>query len=248
MKKSLLATLLFVVSATTAFGQFAPPIDTVFTENFDGTLSADSIAANYNTDSTNATRSWNDTTFLKTTGTRSFHTQIYANDSIIFETDAFTTVGYTNVRFTFDQICKIRFIQKAYIQMSRDNGVTWVNMTGTHYQGESPQFASQGWFNELSYPSALLSPYWVGPTVGNNNSGTTPQQSWWARETFDLSSYLGAYDATNTQNGFANCKIRFVMTNKTGTPSPNSLAGWFVDNIMVEGAPCELEPPATFFR
>ena len=33
------------------------------------------------------------------------------------------------------------------------------------------------------------------------------------------------------------------MTNKTGTPSPNSLAGWFVDNIMVEGAPCELEPP-----
>ena len=243
MKKSLLATLLFVVSATTAFGQFAPPIDTVFTENFDGTLSADSIAANYNTDSTNATRSWNDTTFLKTTGTRSFHTQIYANDSIIFETDAFTTVGYTNVRFTFDQICKIRFIQKAFIQMSRDNGATWVNMTGTHYQGESPQFASQGWFNELSYPSALLSPYWVGPTVGNNNSGTTPTNSWWARETFDLSSYLGAYDATNTQNGFANCKIRFVMTNKTGTPSPNSLAGWFVDNIMVEGAPCELEPP-----
>jgi hypothetical protein len=243
MKKSLLATLLFVVSATTAFGQFAPPIDTVFTENFDGTLSADSIAANYNTDSTNATRSWNDTTFLKTTGTRSFHTQIYANDSIIFETDAFTTVGYTNVRFTFDQICKIRFIQKAFIQMSRDNGATWVNMTGTHYQGESPQFASQGWFNELSYPSALLSPYWVGPTVGNNNSGTTPTNSWWARETFDLSSYLGIYDSTNSQYGYSNCRIRFVMTNKTGTPSPNALAGWFVDNIMVEGAPCELDPP-----
>ena len=33
------------------------------------------------------------------------------------------------------------------------------------------------------------------------------------------------------------------MTNKTGTPSPNALAGWFVDNIMVEAAPCELEPP-----
>ena len=33
------------------------------------------------------------------------------------------------------------------------------------------------------------------------------------------------------------------MTNKTGTPSPNALAGWFVDNIMVEGAPCELDPP-----
>ena len=243
MKKSLLATLLFVVSATAAFAQFAPPIDTVFTENFDGTLSADSIAANYNTDSTNATRSWNDTTFLKTTGTRSFHTQIYANDSIIFETDTFTTVGYTNVRFTFDQICKIRFIQKAFIQMSRDNGATWVNLTGTHYQGNSPQFSAQGWFNELSYPSALLTPYWQGPTIGNNNNGTTPTNNWWARETFDLSSYLGAYDNTNSQYGYAACKIRFVMSNKTGTPSPNSLSGWFVDNMMVEGAPCELEPP-----
>ena len=26
------------------------------------------------------------------------------------------------------------------------------------------------------------------------------------------------------------------MSNKTGTPSPNALYGWFVDNIMVEGA------------
>lgn len=243
MKKSLLATILFVVAAPTAFAQFAPPIDTVFTENFDGVLGADSIAANYNTDSTNATRSWNDTTALSTTGNTSFHTQIYTNDSIVFETDAFTTVTYTNVRFTFDHICKIRFIQKAYIQMSRDNGATWTNLTDVHYQGESPQFGSQGWFNELSYPSALLSPYWEGPTIGNNNSGSTPTNNWWARETWDLSSYLGVYDSTNSQYGFANCKIRFVMTNKTGTPSPNSLAGWFVDNLMVEGAPCELEPP-----
>ncbi len=243
MKKSLFALLSIFVTATTLQGQSNPPIDTVFTENFDGVLGADSISANFNTDSTNASRSWNDTTFLYTTGAMSFHTQIYANDSIIFETDAFSTVGNTNVRFTFDHICKIRFIQKAYIQMSRDNGTTWINIAGSDYQGESPQFASQGWFNELSYPSALSVPYWEGPTVGNNNFGSTPQQSWWAKETFDLSSFLGAFDATNAQNGFGQCKIRFIMTNKTGTPSPNPLAGWFVDNIMVEAAPCELEPP-----
>ena len=243
MKKSLLAVLFIALASPAVFGQFAPPIDTVFTENFDGTLGADSIAANYNTDSSNATRSWNDTTFLKTTGGMSFHTQIYSSDSIIFETDAFSTITYTNVRFTFDQICKLRYIQKAYIQMSKDNGQTWVNLTGTHYQGESPQFSSQGWFNELSYPSALLSPYWQGPTIGNSNTGSTPTSAWWARETFDLSAYLGDYDNTNSQYGYAQCKIRFVMTNKTGTPSPASLAGWFVDNLMVEGAPCELEPP-----
>ena len=127
--------------------------------------------------------------------------------------------------------------------MSRDNGVTWVGITGIHYKGESPQFSSQGWFNELSYPSPALSPYWQGPTIGNSNSGVTPANTWWARVTFDLSNYLGSYDAPNSQFGFAQCKIRFIMNNKTGTPSPSGLAGWFVDNIMVEGAPCELEPP-----
>ena len=247
MKKSLLAVLLIALASPAVFGQFAPPIDTVYTENFDGTLGADSVAANYNTDSTNATRSWNDTSYIKTTGNASFHTQIYANDSIVFETDAFTTVTYTNVRFTFDQICKIRYIQKAFIQMSRDNGATWVNLTSTHYQGGSPQFSSQGWFNELSYPSQLLTPYWYGPTIGNSNTGTGPTPAtasdWWARETFDLSSYLGTYDNANSQYGYANCKLRFIMSNKTGTPSPAALEGWFVDNIMVEGAPCELEPP-----
>lgn len=244
MKKSLLAALLVVFTVPAVFGQFAPPIDTVFTENFDGALGADSISANYNTDAANATRSWNDTTVFKTTGTRSFHTQIYSNDSIIFETDAFSTVTHSNVRLTFDQICKIRYIQKGFVQMSRDSGTTWVNLTGTHYQGNSPQFGSNGWFNELSYPSALVSPFWNGPTIGNSNAGMTPTNSWWARETFDLSAYLGAYDSTAMQQGYSNCMIRFVMSNKSGTPAPVALAGWFVDNIMVEAAPCELEPPA----
>jgi len=243
MKKSLLAVLFVALASPLAYGQFAPPIDTVFTENFDGALGADSIAANYNTDSTNATRSWNDTSFLKTTGGMSFHTQIYSSDSIIFETDAFSTITYTNVRFTFDQICKIRYNQKAYIQMSKDNGQTWVNLTGTHYQGESPQFANQGWFNELSYPAPTLTPYWGGVTQVNSSTGPTPTSNWWARETFALGSYLGTYDNTNSQYGYADCKIRFIMSNKNGTPAPAALAGWFVDNLMVEGAPCELQPP-----
>ena len=243
MKKSFVAALLFVVSTASVFGQFTPPIDTVFTENFDGILAADSIAANYNTDSLNVNRSWNDTSFLSTTGSNSFHTQIYVADSIIFETDAFSTVTNTNVRLTFDHICKIRYDQKAYVQISRDDGATWVNITGSQYKGESPQFPGQGWFNELSYPSAILSPFWEGPTIGGSNSGVTPNAGWWARETFDLGSYLGAFDPVNNQDGFAQCKIRFIMTNKTGFGPPNSLSGWFIDNIMVEAAPCELEPP-----
>ena len=45
MKKSLLAVLLIALASPAVFGQFAPPIDTVYTENFDGTLGADSIAS-----------------------------------------------------------------------------------------------------------------------------------------------------------------------------------------------------------
>ena len=245
MKKSLLATIFTTLFGLMAQGQIAPPIDTVFKENFDLPLGPDSIAANYNTDSAFVTRQWNDTNFVFTTGTMSFHTQLYSSDSIIFETDDFSTVGNTNVRLTFDHICKIRFNQKAFVQMSRDGGLTWLNVNDINaiYKGTSPQFVTNGWFNENSYPTNLMVPYWGGPTVMSTSTGTTPTNSWWAKETFDVSAYLGAFDAANSQNGFAQCKIRFVAIPKSGTPVPASLAGWFVDNLMVEAAPCELEPP-----
>jgi len=182
----------------------------MFSENFDGTLGPDSIGLNYNTDSNNTSRQWNLVSNLQTTGTSSFHTQIFSNDSIIFETIPFSTIGNDDVFLTFDHICKIRYIQKAFIQMSRDNGATWVNLTSSHYQGGSPQFGSQGWFNELSYPSQLLTPYWYGPTIGNSNTGSTPTNSWWASEIYDLSNYLGEYDSTYSRYGYTNCKIRFV--------------------------------------
>ena len=88
MKKSLLAVLLIALASPAVFGQFAPPIDTVYTENFDGTLGADSIAANYNTDSTTPTRTWNDTTYINTTGNASSHPRTSASDSTTFQPEA----------------------------------------------------------------------------------------------------------------------------------------------------------------
>lgn len=240
MKKTLLFLFVAVLASPKLQAQYVPPIDTIFTENFDGAFGPDSIDANYNTYTLNGLKTWNDTNFLKTTGTRSFHTRLYANDSIVFETDDFSTLGYTNVRFTFDHICKIRFVQKGFIQMSRDNGATWVNLDSNHYKGNSLQFPALGWFNENSYPAPTLTPYWYGPTI-TSASATAPTNSWWASETFDLSNYLGAYDAVNDTDGFANCKIRFIANYSTS--SPFTISGWYVDNLMVEAAPCELDPP-----
>ena len=240
MKKNWLFLLVLALVSPAVQGQYVPPIDTIFTENFDAPGGPDSISANYNTYTLNGSKTWNDTSVLKTTGTHSFHTKLFANDSIIFETESFSTLGYTNIRFTFDQICKIRYVQKAFLQMSRDNGNTWVNLDSNHYKGESIQFPSLGWFNENSYPAPQLTPYWYGPTI-TSLQNVAPTNSWWAEETFDLSSYLGAYDAVNDTDGFANCKIRFIANYSTS--SNFTIAGWFIDNIMVEAAPCELEPP-----
>ena len=239
MRKALLALTLFVGSISTAFAQYVPPIDTIFIERFDPTSGPDSIAANYNTYTTN-TASWNDTNFLSQSGTHSYHTQVAPNDSIIFETDTFSTVGYTNVRISFDHIAKILFLQRGYIQVSKDNGSTWVTLDSNHYKGNSPQFPSTGYFNELSYPSAAVTPYWHGPTVGSTTP-TTPTNAWWASEVFDASAILGDTNTTLGNNGWPECKVRFICAKPTS--STTVLAGWFVDNVMVEAAPCELEPP-----
>ena len=170
-------------------------------------------------------------------GDKSFHTQIYANDSIIFETDALPRLVIQT--FVLRLIRSVRFdSSRKPTSRCLDNGATWVNMTGTHYQGKV--HSSHLRVGSTSFHTRRPSSHHIaGPTVVITITVLLHSRAG-GRKTFDLSSYLGAYDATNTQNGFANCKIRFVMTNKTGTPSPNSLAGWFVDNIMVEGAPVSL--------
>jgi len=93
---------------------------TIFSENFDGVTTSDSIGKNYNTDSSNvgSGRGWSLDSNFQSTGNNSYHTQNYTNDSIIFETIAFSTVGYSQLYLTFDHICKIRYTQKAFVLLS----------------------------------------------------------------------------------------------------------------------------------
>ncbi len=233
MRKKILATLFGTLFCLIGSAQ----VTTVYSENFDPPSGPDSVST-YNT-SAILNSEWNDTNHLWVSSPMSYHSRVVPFDSVIFETDNFSTVGNIFIRFKFNQICKIYFGQRGYIQASNDGGTTWSNVTGPMYQGNSPQFSSVGYFNELSYPSPQITPYWHGPTTSPTNI-VNPTNNWWSEETFDVSSILGG------TNGYPNCKIRFIVVHQLSAPF--TLSGWYVDNLLVEAAPCELEPPTLTYN
>lgn len=230
MKRIVLATLLGFFAAIAASAQTVPTV--VFHERFDPPSGPDSVT-NSNTNSL-LNSHWNDTTALWVSAPMSYHTKIVPFDSVIFTSNTFSTIGLPYVKMKFDHICKIHFGQRGYIQVSKNNGATWTTVTGTNYQGVSPQFPTVGYFNELSYPSTQLTPYWGGQSL-SQATVVPPTNSWWATETFDLTPHLGL---TNTS---AQCKVRFIASHQVNTSV--SPAGWFIDNIKITASTCELEEP-----
>lgn len=233
-------TSLAVLASMSVFAQ-SSPVSTVFLERFDPPSGPDSVIT-YHTDTAAATL-WNDTNQLAVSSPNSYHAKINPFDSIIFRTDTFSTVGNIFVRLTFDQIAKVHFGQRAWLRASNDGGQTWTLIDASHYQGTSTQFPSLNYFNELSYPNSAATPYWGGVTM--TGTGITPTNSWWVPETFDISNILGV-GPSGTGNGYANCLIEFVLEYRipSGTANP---AGWYVDNVQVDAAPCELVPPIIKF-
>ncbi|MCT4622615.1 MAG: T9SS type A sorting domain-containing protein [Schleiferiaceae bacterium] len=225
-----------------SFGMYAQmpesttsPIDTLFMERFDPPSGPDSVKT-YNNVPGN-TKVWNDTNFLSTSAPMSYHAQTEPFDILYFETDSFSTLGKRFVRLKFSHICKIYFLNKGFIQVSVDSGNTWVSLDSNHYQGNSPNFKLLGYFYENSYPSQTQTPYWGGPTIVP--PGATPTNQWWANETFDISDIAGTIQP-NGDTGYADVRVRFALTYGSGQ---NIASGWYVDDLLVEGSPCELQEP-----
>jgi len=216
---------------------------TVFTESFDPPSGPDSVWTYHSLGPLVTVPYWNDTSALAVSGPNSYHAKIVANDSIIFRTDTFSTVGNIFVRLTFDHIAKVHFGQQAWLRVSNDGGQTWTRLVASHYDGSSAGFPATSYFNELSYANPNALPYWGGLTPAG--TGTAPTAQWWANETFDVSSVLGV-GPSGTGNGYANCLVEFILEYRSpsGTANP---AGWFVDNVKVDAAPCELNPPTITF-
>ena len=77
---------------------------------------------------------WNDTSALSVSGTHSYHANVLPQDTVFFQTLAFSTLGNSFVRLSFDHIGKIHFGQRGYISVSTNNGQTWNTLSGTHYR------------------------------------------------------------------------------------------------------------------
>ena len=80
-------------------------------------------------------------------------------------------------------------------------GNTYSSLASGTYQGSGSGYGSVGYFDEDDYST------WGA-------SSTTPSNTWWKQESFDLSSYAGQ-----------SVKIRFKLT----SDSSIQRAGWFID-------------------
>ena len=207
---------------------------TLYYEDFD---SPPHSVVNYHT-LTGPVPYWNDTAALSVSAPKSYHAKVVPGDTVSFKTIAFSTVGMPFVWLSFDHIAKVHFGQRGYISVSRDSGQTWYNLGGAQYQGASTMFGQMGYVNEVTYNAQNKTPYWGGPTLGG--AGVAPNSSWWAHETFDISSLVG-YGPSGTGNGYSHVLVRFALQYRSYTLAYP--AGWWVDNLTVTGSSVELMPP-----
>ncbi len=196
IRKLLLA--LFMCISISAMTQTA-----FISENFEGTaLSMTSIS--------NGTTNWALSSNLFSQGSKSDTCVLSLNDTVYLESSVFSTIGSPIVYFEFAQICKIEFFDKALVEVSIDNGLTWTALSTSEYLGQGVLFLNG--FNEASYP-----------TVWGLSAGSIPNNQWWKNEKFDISSIA----ANKSQ-----VKIRFTIIDANAN-GINGYYGWLLDDIKV---------------
>lgn len=183
---------------------------------------------------------WNDTSFLKTNGNHSYHVNGSTTASNIwFETSDFSTVGnYPYLSLSFNHIGKLYLANQGTIEISIDQGNSWRTLNDIAYQGNSGLYNFSEIFNEGSY---------IAPSnLWESNLSSTPNNTWWVNELFDLRGY--ANDTINA-TGYPNVRLRFNAEFILDFPigSGNFRAGWFIDEIKVEGDSCERHAPIINF-
>ncbi len=208
--KTALISLILALFLITAQAQ-----NIVFSENFELPSGADSVQ---NTGNINFAL----TTQFTVNGLFADSAIFLANsDSAILQTSSFSTTGNYLVVLEFDQICKINIFDEALIEVSTDNGNSWITVDSNHYSG-SGQMPGGNHFNSFSY--SIWNP---------QNNSMQPTASWWKHEIFDL-SYLAANQA--------NVKIRFKLKDPNNNGSESNY-GWLLDNIKVTASYGETIPP-----
>ena len=168
--------------------------------------------------------SWSRSNALQYSGTYSdsaFLTN--AGDTAILTTNAIDISGYTNIRLSFDQICKIEIYDGGYLYVSTDNGSTWAPLVDSMYYGSGIFGAIGNKFSSTSYVSDWHT----------SDPNAIPTNNWWMHESFDLSVFAG---------NITQLKIKFVLADGNNIALPGNY-GWLLDNIKLTVSNQELIPP-----
>ncbi len=187
----------------------------VFHEDFEMPSQADSVTSAGPT-------GWNVGSALASQGTYSDSAHVSIGGVNTLTTQSFDLTGMNYAVLNFDHIAKVEFFDSAMVEVSIDNGSSWIQLTNAEYKGNSSYFSNNGCFNANAYTK------WQPMDV------VSPDNSWWKSEEFDLSSV-----AANA----ANVKVRFVLKDGNNETVFENI-GWFIDNISVTGAVDELVPPS----
>ncbi len=118
---------------------------------------------------------------------------------------------------SFWHIAKTATNVNCKVQISTDNGTSWVTLPTKVYEGSANNYSSHQLFDENSYSS------WAGSPVDN---------TWWKKETFPLDNYKES-----------KVKIRFFL----GANSSVIKEGWYIDDILIEDRACPGIYPDSLF-
>ena len=168
--------------------------------------------------------SWDRNNTFQFTGTYSDSATLVSNgDTAILTSNAIDISGYTNIKLSFDQICKVDFVDGGYVEVSTDSGLTWTQLIGIEYKGTGQYSAIGNKFSSVSYPLWLPA-----------SNTTPPTNSWWKSEVFNLNNHIGNY---------TNFMVRFSLRDGNNNGSAGSY-GWLIDNVKIIGSNGELDPPS----
>jgi len=182
-----------------------PPAHSLpLTEDFESGFSYFDNAPGNNTDFT-------DETSLYHGGSHSVHDSYSAdNTNILHETGILDLSSTTEAYLEFWHIAKTEGgYDKCWVEISTDGGTSYTSLSVSTYQGSS-NYSGTGYFHEDSYSA------W-------GTGDETPDNTWWKKETFDLSSY-----------NVADVRIRFKLTSDGSIQRD----GWYIDDIVVNEPPC----------
>lgn len=177
---------------------------------------------------------------LYSDGRRCFHLRQNANDDSYLILDTIDLTDQANLQYAtleFMHICKVR-AQSCFnppsggmIEIRRPDQSTWSAVSGSYYDmdwgGGSTDFNLNGFFSDRTYE-----------TTWNAGNNTSPNNTWWVKERFKLSSFLNSVQPQSRK-----LIIRFVLP-KLNSASAENYDGWYIDNIVVKASASSMTTPS----